>query len=108
MNNSFIIVTTSSAKVDPATRKRLRSHVMRGKNRKAAPGHNGAEIGSWINGRDHPDASLKRAPAESTRIYLPLGGILTHVHFADEMTPYMRELTFQCMYLFPRFPYSLG
>ncbi|KAK4039629.1 hypothetical protein C8A01DRAFT_46960 [Parachaetomium inaequale] len=96
-NNPFIIFTTSpsSAKVDPATRKRVRSHVMRGKNRKTAPVHAGAEIGSWINGREDPDASLRSVPANRPRIYLPVGGILTQFHFADEMTPYMRELTFK-------------
>jgi hypothetical protein len=91
----FIIVATSSNKVDPATRKKIRSHVMRGKNRKQPQPRDAAALGSWINGPDHVDLSGQR-DVES-KIPRSMGHDLTHITFAVKLQPDMVELTFKCM-----------
>jgi hypothetical protein len=85
----FLIVTTCSAKLDPAARKQVRSHVMRGKNRKQRQPQDGAAPGSWINGRDQEAISWTIPPR--------VGNDMTHIPFAEKMEPYMAELAFRCM-----------
>jgi hypothetical protein len=90
----FIIVTTSSEGVDPITRKKIRSHVMRGKNRKQRKPRDAATLGSWINGPDHLDHSEQRDVG--SKIPRSMGHDLTHITFAVKMQPGMVELTFKC------------
>lgn len=85
----FFIVTTCPSKLDPTARKQIRSHVMRGKNRKQRKPHDGAALGSWINGREQKAISWKIPPR--------VGNDMTHIAFVGEMQPYMIELTFKCM-----------
>ncbi len=92
----FLIVTTSSARLDPAVRKQVRSYVMRGKNRKKHKPHDNAALGSWINGSQDiaPDSDPARAAIQA--IPPRVGNDLTHITFADEMQPDMLELVFKC------------
>ena len=60
-DNLPFIVTTSTQKPDKADRKKIRSHVMRGKNRRKH-GVRGSRIGSWINPDDTSPAFFMRIP----------------------------------------------
>lgn len=62
---------------------------MRGKNRKQRQPHDGTAPGSWINGREEKAISWKIPPR--------VGNDMTHIPFAEQMQPYMLELTFKCM-----------
>lgn len=96
-NVPFIVVTTSSAKLDPATRKQVRSYVMRGKNRKrpkALP--SSAALGSWINGPPDADSHPDAQTASPQTIPPRVGHDMTHISFADDMKPYMLESTYRC------------
>ncbi|KAK4238931.1 hypothetical protein C8A03DRAFT_43410 [Achaetomium macrosporum] len=88
----FIIVSTSSAELDPATRKQLRSFVMRGKNRKQNKRHERPAVGSWINGRQGHINGCSRETHKWV-ISQPLGIDLTTIPFVDDMKPYMLDLT---------------
>ncbi|KAK4101122.1 hypothetical protein N658DRAFT_524308 [Parathielavia hyrcaniae] len=91
-NAPFIIVTTTSAKPDPAIRKQIRSHVMRGKNRKQRPPHDASQLGSWINGPVHLHPVGQRDVGPEAQVPRPLGNDLTRVNFAVEMQPCMIDL----------------
>ncbi|KAK4120924.1 hypothetical protein N657DRAFT_692803 [Parathielavia appendiculata] len=86
----FIIVTTSSAKPDAEIRRQIRSHVMRGKNRKHRRRRDADSLGSWINGPDHLHAGGQKAVG--AKVPRPLGNDLTQVKFAVQMQPYMVDL----------------
>jgi hypothetical protein len=91
----FFIVTTSCAKLDPVARKQVRSHVMRGKNRKQPRPHGSVALRSWVN--DCQDSEI-RQEARGINPSIPprVGNEMTHIPFADEMQPYMLELAFKC------------
>ncbi|KAI9037492.1 uncharacterized protein KD926_000287 [Aspergillus affinis] len=91
------IVTTSLGRPNKATRKLIRSHVMRGKNR-AKHVEAGVVYGSWIN------SSLPAKPAgilkaEETGLWIPqprtLCRDLETFTFADQIKPYMLDLIFK-------------
>ncbi|KAH8427060.1 uncharacterized protein LDX57_004778 [Aspergillus melleus] len=91
------IVTTSLGRPNRATRKIIRSHVMRGKNSSKRVG---AEVvyGSWINGplSAKPEGMSK---AEETGLWIPQPRTvcldLETFTFADQIKPYMLELIFK-------------
>jgi len=111
------IVTTSAAKPDEASRKFIRSHVMRGKNRRKRNQVVRHTLpGSWINDMERPveqaasppgqleDLQLALASVTSRGISLPLsipprvGAEFSLLRFADEMKPHRVELVVKCMH----------
>lgn len=97
-NPAPFIVTTSSDKSNKATRKLIRSHVMRGKNSSKGTG---ARIvyGSWVNG----PTSMKSVgiqKCEGTASWMPQPRILCRdletFTFADQIKPYALDLIFKC------------
>jgi hypothetical protein len=106
---SFIAVTPSARpKPDAASMKHVRSHVMRGRNRrKLVEKPELAKLLSWINGH-HPRENKSSNPQpvsghDSQLDTLPVprrvGIDLSHLPFAEEMKPYMAESVFTCTYL---------
>ncbi|KAK0670032.1 hypothetical protein QBC41DRAFT_98710 [Cercophora samala] len=85
-----LFIINTSAKIDPASRKQIRSHVMRGKNRKRASPRDKSLIRSWINDRQVADYSPL-----STSIPPRVGNDLSHIAFITPLEPYMQELMFQ-------------
>ncbi|KAK0741795.1 hypothetical protein B0T21DRAFT_345677 [Apiosordaria backusii] len=89
-SNTPLFIVNSSAKIDPASRKQIRSHVMRGKNRKRVDLSTKPSFRSWINDCQVSD-------------YLPLpqsipprvGNDLSHIAFIIPLKPYMQDLMFQ-------------
>ena len=93
--NQFIIVTRPLGKLDAESQKQIRSHVMRGKNRKQRNPHNSDALGSWVNRRQHAhyNPQMVACPAVPRLI----GNDITHLQFADDIKPYMAELAFKCL-----------
>ncbi|KAK4166281.1 hypothetical protein QBC43DRAFT_233681 [Cladorrhinum sp. PSN259] len=94
--NPFIIITTPSAKIDPAARKQIRSHVMRGKNRKRVDPSRNTTLGSWINhGCQVPlsrEVAVETAALIHSSIPGRLGTDISHIQLVDEVDPYRAKL----------------
>lgn len=87
------IISSNVEKADPATRKLIRSHVMRGKKQKRGRPDKGQRTTSWgtMAGRTH---SVRIKLEEVIEMYTPLvpgrvGSDLSFVEFADEIEPSM-------------------
>lgn len=91
----FIILTPSQVQLDPATRKQVRSYVMRGKNRKSHSLRDNVALGSWINGRQGLEQSQQTTANQG--IPRRVGNDMTHIPFAYDMKPYMQDLAFKCL-----------
>lgn len=106
----FIVTTTlAGIKPDASSRRFIRSHVMRGKNRRSDNRRSPpAALGSWINGDQSPDYQTPE-PAYSSqslvqihspaplRIYPQVTAIdMSSLPFAADMEPYMVELLVNC------------
>jgi len=91
----FILVTTPAAKLDPAARRRLRSHVMRGKNKKKVKMSGSSVLGSWINDQQHDSLGLSRVA--SSPIFPRVGTVMSHIPFVEDMNPNKWELIYKCM-----------
>jgi len=95
------IVNTSLDKPDAATQRLIRSHVMRGKNRrnKRIPGLFITD-GRTHERREASEAGSSNAAAASSRLG-PLtrlaGSNFALTRFASDMEPYMLDLVFKCM-----------
>lgn len=89
-SNTPLFIVNSSAKIDPASRKQIRSHVMRGKNRKRASQKDKPLIRSWIN-----DCQVADYSPNSISIPPRVGNDLSHIAFITPLAPYMQELMFQ-------------
>ncbi len=99
----FIVITPSSAnhKLDPESRRYIRSHVMRGKNRKrpAVPAATDAEADGvqWTNDSDHSATDIQAAvslPSPARRV---ANGSMSLLHLAGDVTPRMQQLVYQCL-----------
>ena len=90
----FIVITSAagSQQPDAATRRYIRSHVMRGKNRKR-PRHESSPAGSWINGQlpTEPHPAIPKVPR-------CLGTDVAFLQYAEDLSPAMQELVFQCLF----------
>ncbi|KAK3990681.1 hypothetical protein QBC44DRAFT_324597 [Cladorrhinum sp. PSN332] len=98
-DSPFIIITTGSAKIDPAARKQIRSHVMRGKNRKRTdPQQRNATLGSWINDCQaitSPSPALVKTTTPSMQsIPSRVGTDISHIRLVDGVDPYRAKLVF--------------
>ncbi|KAK4182578.1 hypothetical protein QBC35DRAFT_395685 [Podospora australis] len=96
-SNPFIIVDTT-AKIDPAARKQIRSHVMRGKNRKRhGVDREKVAPGSWIGNQPGGAPPDSQAVVELPNLRIPrrVGNDMSHLQFIETMDPYMVDLTFQ-------------
>ncbi|KAK0707109.1 hypothetical protein B0T26DRAFT_756497 [Lasiosphaeria miniovina] len=92
----FIIVTEPSAKLDAASRKYIRSHVMRGKNRKRRSPHENLSLGPWIkNEKTDPDDSSLTSQTSPSPVPTRIGNDFATFPFVVDMTPYMRKLIYQ-------------
>ena len=91
----FIFVTSTNAKPDAASRRSIRSHVMRGRNRKRPPEKAGVKAGFWFNNTD--TAPSEPQCGRPMRIPRSIGSDLTLFPFAEDLTPPMLNLVFQCM-----------
>lgn len=91
-NNPFII-TTPSAKIDPAARKQIRSHVMRGKNRKRVDPRRNVTLGSWINDCQAPPAAPVKMPDQMV-IPRRVGTEISHFQLVDVVDPHRTQLVF--------------
>jgi hypothetical protein len=87
------IISSNVEKADPATRKLIRSHVMRGKKQKRGRPDKGQRTTSWgkMTGRT-PVTRVKLE--EVIEMYMPIvpdrvGSDLSFVEFADEIEPLM-------------------
>jgi len=100
----FLILAPSSGKLDAPTRKQLRSHVMRGKNRKHPKPRGTALLDSWIND-DRSDVA-ERSPKCALAQSIPprVGHDLTHIPFVDELNPQTLDLIFKCASTRPLVP----
>jgi len=92
-SNPFIMITTPSAKIDAAARRQIRSHVMRGKNRKRVDPERNVALGSWINGCQAPRAAPVKMP---DRVVIPrrVGTEISHFQLVDAVDPHRTELVF--------------
>jgi len=91
------IVSTSMEKPTTATRSFIRSHVMRGKNRRV-PKSSGLKPGSWIIGQNHSNSreiatNIIKFPNPRFEF---AGSGLSVTEFADNMQPYMLDLVYKC------------
>ncbi|KAK1830696.1 hypothetical protein QBC39DRAFT_101456 [Podospora conica] len=93
-SSPFIFVTSTNAKPDAASRKSIRSHVMRGKNRKRPSDEAGVQLGSWINGNATGVASVDPSvkPSDVPR---SMGSDLKCFPFVEDLTAPMLDLVFQ-------------
>ncbi len=92
----FLILAPSSGKLDVSTRKQVRSHVMRGKNRKQPKPRANAVLSSWIN---DDTSAVAPSHSEGTIVqFIPprVGHDLTHIPFVDELQPHTLDLIFKC------------
>ncbi|KAK0740325.1 hypothetical protein B0T18DRAFT_207136 [Schizothecium vesticola] len=91
-SSPFIFITSTNAKPDAASRRSIRSHVMRGKNRKRPSDKTGVQLGSWINNTGStslaPSADLGHVPKS-------MGCDLKCFPFVQELTSPMLDLVFQ-------------
>ncbi|KAK0704876.1 hypothetical protein B0H67DRAFT_603885 [Lasiosphaeris hirsuta] len=81
---------SGSAKPDPEARKYIRSHVMRGKNRKRASRKEDLPVGSWINNQEAqvtPHGTMSDIPRS-------LAPDVALINYATEIKPQMMELVF--------------
>lgn len=92
----FLFVTSANAKPDAASRRSIRSHVMRGKNRKRPSDKPGVRLGSWINSGAATGTTVLVPGAEPSHVPRSMGSDLTCLSFAEELTSPMRDLVFQC------------
>lgn len=94
----FIFVTSANAKPDAASRRSIRSHVMRGKNRKIPSDKPGVRLGSWINSGAGTGAvtTVLLPSAEPSHVPRSMGSDLKCLSFAEELTSPMRDLVFRC------------
>lgn len=105
--NRPFIISTSLDKPDATARKSIRSHVMRGKNRRKQPAK--LKPGSWINREGARDKSesedAERRLAVSLAPPRPLCSDLQTIHYREQMQPYMYCHIFKCeSSLSPRIP----
>jgi hypothetical protein len=92
--NHFII-STSHEKLSPAARKLIRSHVMRGKNRRKIAGSE-VKFGTWINsGPEELEAAQECNELSYPRRDISGSGLST-LPYADLMQPYMYDLILIC------------
>lgn len=91
----FILVTTPAAKLDPVARRQLRSHVMKGKNKKKVKMSGSSVLGSWINDQQHDSLGLSRVA--SSPIFPRVGTVMSHIPFVEDMNPNKWELIYKCM-----------
>jgi hypothetical protein len=95
-----IFVSNNSGKPNAASRKLIRSQVMRGKNR-TKPLSCPMKRGGWIN---------QHAVSRSYQVEIPKPSLefsgtgLSLVTFADEMQPYMLDLVFKCRRYYKHIP----
>ncbi|KAK3904890.1 hypothetical protein C8A05DRAFT_42094 [Staphylotrichum tortipilum] len=103
----FLILAPSSGKLDAPTRKQVRSHVMRGKNRKHPKRRGNALVGSWIN--DEPPDAVQSSPECAPTQFIPprVGHDLSHVPFVEEMNPHTLELIFKFFTVLKRAMYPV-
>ncbi|KAK3344259.1 hypothetical protein B0T25DRAFT_463449 [Lasiosphaeria hispida] len=90
-NDPFIVMTSGSVKPDSEARKYIRSHVMRGKNRKRVSRKENFPIGSWINnqeGQEAPRHTISDIPRS-------LAPDVALVNYAADIKPEMMELVFK-------------
>lgn len=84
------IVSGSKGKPGLNARHLIRSHVMRGKNRRKGAADKQPRLGSWIN----------RESSQPAGLYLPvplhIGSALPLTQFAYTMPPYALDLIFKC------------
>ncbi|KUJ15199.1 uncharacterized protein LY89DRAFT_106229 [Mollisia scopiformis] len=95
-DNPFI-VSTSSDRTNSAARRLIRSHVMRGKNRRKSPSSS-MKTGAWLNSGTCSDEELVSAQRECILSGPGLGFFgsgLRLIPFADDMQPYMLDLVFK-------------
>lgn len=89
----LFIVSSNVEKVDPATRKLIRSHVMRGKKQKKGRPNEDKRTTSWAAMIGRGQAAPVKLE-EGIKAYVPLlpgrvGSDLSFVEFADEIEPSM-------------------
>jgi hypothetical protein len=92
------IVSSSLDKLDPNTRQVIRSHVMRGKNRRKRAS-DFPRLRSWINQETSQHSQLESAPVPAPYFPLPMqmGSDLTLTHtIAYNMQPHELDLVFKC------------
>jgi hypothetical protein len=92
------IVSSSLDKPDPNVRQVIRSHVMRGKNRRKRAS-DFPKLRSWINQEtsQHPQLESAAVPAPYFPLPLQMGSDLTLTHtIAYDMQPYELDLVFKC------------
>ncbi|KAJ8097215.1 hypothetical protein POJ06DRAFT_228601 [Lipomyces tetrasporus] len=87
------IISSNVEKADPATRKLIRSHVMRGKKQKRGRPDNGQRTTSWGTMAGRTQAARVKLE-EVMEMYTPLvpgrvGSDLSFIEFADEIEPSM-------------------
>ncbi|KAK3684052.1 putative necrosis-inducing factor-domain-containing protein [Podospora appendiculata] len=92
------MVTPSSAKVDQALRKQIRSYVMRGRNRKRLLDKD-VKMGSWVNDQaqhsQNSESMLGLRADARQGVPITVGTDMALIPFAEYMKPYMLELVFQ-------------
>jgi hypothetical protein len=92
------IVSSSLDKPDPNARQIIRSHVMRGKNRRKRAS-DFPRLGSWINQKtsQHPQLDSAAVPAPYFPLPMQMGSDLALTHtIAYDMQPYELDLVFKC------------
>ncbi|KAK3321365.1 hypothetical protein B0T19DRAFT_466711 [Cercophora scortea] len=100
VQDNFINVTPSSAKVDTALKKHIRSYVMRGKNRRRLLNKQ-VKMRSWVNDQaenlngESSKSTLGLQAAACQGIPGTVGTGLALMPFAGGMKPYMLELVFR-------------
>jgi hypothetical protein len=94
----LFIVTTSFGRLNKATRKLIRSHVMRGKN-SSKDAENKMVYGTWIN-RLVSDQPVALRKTEESELWLSqprsLCPDLETFTYADQIKPYALDLIFKC------------
>jgi hypothetical protein len=93
-SSPFIFITSTNTKPDAASRRSIRSHVMRGKNRKRPSDKAVVQLGSWVNRTGTASLAPNAEPG-----YVPksMGSDLKCLPFVEELTSPMLDLVFQCM-----------
>lgn len=97
-NSAPFIVNTSIGKANTASRKVIRSHVMRAKN-KRMPKASPPRPGTWINSEIDHEARRTQAQIPKPRFEFAGTGLST-TRFADDMQPYMMDLVYKCGFSF--------